>query len=209
MPTSPLLATLILAPYLRKPNEEIVLYADDGLIFNNSEHLLVPIFPPETGIILHPGKSGVVKEAHQWKRPLKFLGLTYHPEASSTDESISGGTLTTSTRIPKTFKLHELDTFRLAGYYMDYTGQINETYDHWLKQRIGGFLLSRLYIGDYHEEDLLQNFTLSYEPQSWMDLEMARRARSPEDSYRLSSDSATPDFTIFNTSSLANQSLSR
>lgn len=218
MPISPLLSTLILAPHLVKPNENIVMYADDGIITSNFHAISPPIFPKETGICLNESKSSHVKTHGTWLTSLKFLGLRYEyaPQATS-DSTVNGGTLTAATRIPgssqtpdQSFTLDKLDLMRKAGYYLSYEGSINQTYDHWLDQKLAGYLLSRLYNGGYDESTILQDFTMSYTPNSWTSMELRRKSQCEDiTKFRISSELSPSDLTIFNSSSYANQSLSR
>lgn len=209
MPTSPLLSTLILAPQLLR-EEGIVLYADDGVIISNSDPVKTPFFPDETGIRLNYDKSKTVKKDGVWLSPLKFLGLTYtYDPTSPTDVLVSGGTLSTSTRTPKKFTLDHLDLMRSAGYYHNYTGGLESTYDFWLQQKLAGYLQARLYAGGYDESTVLQDFIYNYKPFSWSDLERIRQGTQGQGTYRLNSETNPPDLTIFNSSSYANQSLSR
>lgn len=211
MPISPILSTILLAPLLQKVNEGIVLYADDGLIVSNLP-ILPPAFPLESGISLNLEKSNHVKRNGTWLKPLKFLGLTYtYNPNSPSDTLVNSGTLRNSTRTPKDFELHHLDAFRKAGYYLNYSGQISETFDHWLKTKIAGYLQSRLYQGSYETSDLLQEFAYNYIPNSWAHLETERRTAASKKglTYLLNQDKDVPAFTIFNSSSYANQSLSR
>jgi hypothetical protein len=209
MPISPLLASLLLAPNLVTPNVGMLLYADDGILFSTENRVILPVIPASTGISYNLSKSHPIKENSKWLRPLKFLGITYQPATSSTpiSERIHSGTLTTSTRTPKDFTLNKLDAFIKAGYSITYNGQWNETFDHWLETKIAGFLQSRLYAGRYDAENILQDFAYTYETNSWSDLEEKRRSKTA--TYRLNGETFTEDITIFNSSSLANLSLSR
>jgi hypothetical protein len=211
MPTSPLLSTILLAPHLHlNSTESIVLYADDGIIFSNHA-IIPPVFPKQTGISLNSSKSSHVKINDVWQHALKFLGLTYtYSPDSPSDTLIHSGTLRNSTRIPKSFTLSKLDAFREAGYYVNYSGNVDTTFDHWLKTKIAGYLHSRLYLGNYEDNDVLQDFSYNYESRSWAHLECRRRPSvSSPATYRINSDKDVPAFTIFNSSSFANQSLSR
>jgi len=210
MPTSPLLSTLLLAPLLTKPQESIVLYADDGIILSQSP-ITPPQFPDESGISLNLEKSHHVKRSGKWLRDMKFLGITYtySPDAPK-DSRVNSGTLMNNTRTPKTFTLDKLEAFYHAGYYVNYEGVALETFDNWFNQKIAGYLQSRLYLGGYHDGDVMQEFAYNYEPKSWSELEMRRLRgnRSKGLSYLLHGNEA-PELTIFNSSSFANQSLSR
>jgi hypothetical protein len=166
MPTSPLLASIILAPQLIKSCQDIVLYADDGLIFSSENNIVPPVFTPESGIKLNLEKSYMIKRQGKWIKPLKFLGVTYEAGSYLSDSTVSGGQVRNSTRTPKPFILNQLDLFRNAGYYKTYEGKETETYDHWFKTKLSGYLMSRLYNGTYKEDDVLQDFLLNYKPES-------------------------------------------
>lgn len=211
MPTSPLLSTMMLAPYLMN-QESIVLYADDGIILSRSP-ICPPHFPEQTGIELNHDKSHTIREYGQDMRPIKFLGITYRKEESVilTDTKVSGGTLTGTTRNSlKEFKLDKLDLFKEAGYYLNYNGEALETFDCWFNQKIAGYLQSRLYLGSYDSANILQDFAYNYTSQSWADLESRRQdnLRKKDLGYYLNGDEVT-ELTVFNSSSYANQSLSR
>jgi hypothetical protein len=209
MPISPLLASLILAPNLMAPHIGMLLYADDGLLYSTERKVILPTLPSYTGISFNMSKSHSVKENGSWKRPLKFLGITYTPttDALPVDLKCHSGTLTCSTRTPKDFTLNKLDAFIQAGYSLSYEGLAGETFDHWLHTKIAGFLQSRLYAGGYNTENILQDFAFNYEPHSWSALEDERRRKT--DKYILNGEPFEGDMTIFNSSSLANLSLSR
>jgi hypothetical protein len=140
--------------------------------------------------------------------------MTYLPSSLDSnpltrDNKVDSGRLLNSTRTPKDFSLDKLEAFQKAGYYLNYEGTPSETFDHWLNQAIAGYLLSRLYNGGYHEDNLIQDFTFQYIPRSWAALEVHRRRHSSSPSYILNSEGSIPEFTVFNSSSFANQSLSR
>jgi hypothetical protein len=59
-------------------------YCDDGLLFGESERqmgtLLQELFDVhESGVTIHPEKSGWVRLKGEWLKPLKFVGLCYNP----------------------------------------------------------------------------------------------------------------------------------
>ena len=234
MPISPILASLILAPLLQRDNTYLLLYADDGMLFSNENHILPPIFPSETGISFQPKKSHHVKENNIWLRPLDFLGIRYTPNYTSSDDRISSGILENRTRTHKPFKLDKLDLFARAGYgdksthahgsvahasttmnealtawlpQTSYGKVPHSNFDQWLQTKIAGYLHSRLYLGTFSSEEILQDFTLSYVERSWTYLEKERMQHNSQ--YILNGAPFPERFTIFNTSSLANQSLSR
>jgi hypothetical protein len=209
MPTSPLLASLILAPNLASRSVEMLLYADDGILFSYENTIQLPIIPAETGISFNHSKSGEIKTHNTWHTSLKFLGLTYKPGGKTSDvsTSIHGGTLTTSTRTPKEFTLSKLNAFIEAGYSPSYEGHISHTFDKWLETKISGYLQSRLYAGRYDAENLIQDFSFSYEHHSWSSLEETRHSNPHP--YILNSSSDIPPLTVFNSSSFANLSLCR
>jgi len=208
MPISPLLASLLLAPNLIKGNMDVVLYADDGIIFSTENTVQLPILCPESGISYNLTKSRPIKSHGNWLvSNFTFLGVQYAPQSKNLDSQCYGGTLTCNTRNPKTFTLDHLEVFK-ESYRLSYEGLITETFDHWLHTKIGGYLLSRLYQGSYCPTELIQDFTFDYKAGSWSDIEMKRYASSPQ-TYRLNGQPHHVEFNIFNSSSFANQSLSR
>jgi len=77
-PTSPILANLIMNLWTKMHERrglDIVAYADDSVSFANKE-ISVNI-PLESGILINPEKSGYVKFAGKWLKPLKFLGMEF------------------------------------------------------------------------------------------------------------------------------------
>jgi len=80
-PTSPILANTIMDLWIAA-NEKIqatcVAYADDSVSASDRE--IEPMVPEFTGITINEEKSGYVKYAGKWLKPLKFLGFIYDPE---------------------------------------------------------------------------------------------------------------------------------
>jgi hypothetical protein len=209
MPISPLLSSIILAPCLQKGNMDMVLYADDGILFSNEPRVIPPILPIESGLRYNLKKCGNIKVNNHYQTPIKFLGVKYtHDERTISDKLCYQGTLESSTRnLTSPFSLSLLERFKEAGYHLSYEGKLSETFDHWLHTKIGGYLMSRLYNGSYDPCDVLQDFTLNYRDHSWCSLELDRMSKTPD--IKLNGRSFTENITVFNSSSLANQSLSR
>lgn len=81
---SPFLSTLLIDDILEGG---IIMYADDGLIYGKSKEKVEKLREKferklsKLGITIAEEKSGWVKEAGEWKKPLKFLGITYEGKA--------------------------------------------------------------------------------------------------------------------------------
>lgn len=70
------------------------MYADDGLVYSETD------IDPATlrsafgrlGIKLAEAKSHVIKEGGIWRRPIKFLGLTYNGSTNTLGSDTRSGT---------------------------------------------------------------------------------------------------------------------
>jgi len=67
----------------KKRAEEIILYADDGIMLSNkysTKKEFVPLVEKEKlGVFINESKSGMVKQNGVWLKELKFLGMIYNP----------------------------------------------------------------------------------------------------------------------------------
>lgn len=84
-PTSPLLATQVLGDVIFA-KWKAVMYADDGIIYGdktspNPAHFslesVLEMNTGDSGVEIHPAKSGWIKRNGEWLKPLLFLGLEY------------------------------------------------------------------------------------------------------------------------------------
>lgn len=74
----------------------IVMYADDGIIFLNREQDLDPILNQfeKAGVTVNEEKSGWIKKRGRWQRDIKFLGIRYSGEKGTIHaETRKGATL--------------------------------------------------------------------------------------------------------------------
>lgn len=125
-PFSPILTSYALSQSLFKlckPNE-LIMYADDGLLFNHTPSEITEIFNSpllkEYGVILNPSKSFWVKQNNVWMENLKFLGLTYlfnSDELISSVRQLQDHLTTTNSVSWLVLKLRTNDLLRrIAGY---------------------------------------------------------------------------------------------
>nr|YP_010218632.1 hypothetical protein LK370_mgp191 [Morchella brunnea]UBU98369.1 hypothetical protein [Morchella brunnea] len=82
----------------KKEGLNIIMYADDGIIYGNKEldyHIIAENTLSEncTGATLCPTKSGWVKKGGVWLTPLKFVGLTYDPHQDILHASTRKGSI--------------------------------------------------------------------------------------------------------------------
>lgn len=75
-PMSPLLAILVLGPYLSQAKS--VNYADDQIFYGDKPVKIAE--SPRDGALHQEKKCKVIKEDGVWKSELKFLGMTYKPD---------------------------------------------------------------------------------------------------------------------------------
>lgn len=195
-PTSPLLSLLVLGETIMA-YADTVMYADDGLWYSDSpiivpepESELAGDWEHESGVKLHPGKSGFVKKDGVWLKPLKFLGLSY----DGTTDTLSGATRNGSKlELPMEFRLWmaENDSPMLPKWCLPSPGERksnrknSDDVEHLLerlcdmhatgiswedlaKNSLLGFAISRMYMGDINLEKIQQNFELTHIPKSWL-----------------------------------------
>jgi len=70
---SPLLSLLTLRDFLSQAPS--VSYVDDAFFYGNRSFKVAD--DPNSGVHIHPSKSGWVKKDGRWLKPLKFLGLEF------------------------------------------------------------------------------------------------------------------------------------
>jgi hypothetical protein len=86
-PLSPILAILAIDEWkaLRPVTGGRVLYADDGIMYNNSKETPIPapelhIIMEDLGVTINEKKSGMVKFEGRWQKKLEFLGSVFDPK---------------------------------------------------------------------------------------------------------------------------------
>lgn len=218
---SPLLSNLVITwLLLLNPGTCVVQYADDGLLYNyTGDPTRFLRFPAESGIEYHPLKSHIIRQDGLWIRSLKFLGLLYNP-FDRTHTTSQGGSLSTSTRDPKEYTFEDYKLIEAACRYDGVWDTLLEpalpgvdtrSCDYWFRSSYHGYVMSRLYQGSLHLENVQQDFTYTHSPSSWSCAEVARRISNGLHGllYRLNGDEITPDVQIdtFNSSSFACYSL--
>jgi len=83
---SPILTSIVLDEAFfrqKKRAEEIILYADDGLMLSNRYRKLEEFVKltnnSKLGILINHTKSGMIKQNGEWLKEFKFLGMIYNP----------------------------------------------------------------------------------------------------------------------------------
>jgi len=187
-PTSPVLSTLALEDsILNRPGLPCVMYADDGLYYGDID---VPVITPNSAMVTNNikfnlDKSGWVKKDGIWLKPLKFLGLEYDGKT----DTLKGATRKGSTLI---YDKEELIKAKINADSGQRQPEVNEnTWELLLRSKIMGFVQSRLYQGSWELDRFQQSFILKRIPHSWV--------------YK--SERKISDLTVFNSTSLASESL--
>lgn len=188
-PTSPILANLIMNEWIMKHKEEdCIAYADDSVSFSDKE-INISI-PEDTGIIINEEKSGYVKYAGKWLKPLKFLGLEYDGKIFRA-KTRKGSTLAVTARTKLMIEtieevkedqqfesiqeaidfLYEQKSMRKKFSYPDKL-TLGGSWEKYFKSRLIGFIQSRLYNGDWNLKNIEQDFSLNFVNGSWMDTKL-------------------------------------
>jgi len=85
------LATVNLHYIWKTLGDQLLMYADDGLVFPR-DNQSVKVEDLDRGIKQNQSKSGWVKRNGEWKKPLKFLGLEYVPATKEEPSKIRANT---------------------------------------------------------------------------------------------------------------------
>lgn len=92
---SPILTSIVLNEAffgMSERAEEIILYADDGIMLSNKyrseEEFIKLTNRSHLGVHINESKSGMVKQDGKWLKEFKFLGMIYDPF----DETIRAST---------------------------------------------------------------------------------------------------------------------
>lgn len=165
-PTSPLLATLCLNDtLLTTPSEyDSIMYADDGLFYGNLDNLNTQETPleSESHITYSKDKCHWVKKDNKWLKPLVFLGLQFD------GTTLSGHTHKGSLLIYD--KQEMIDTYLKEYYYDDWRTIKNEnSWNKLIKSKLLGLIQSRLYLGYWTSDCIVQDFNLTYKSSSFCD----------------------------------------
>jgi len=224
-PLSPLLASIVLHANLLR-NVNLIQYADDGILYGDSESIRSALnFPKASGIEVNWEKSDWIKKV-DWLRPIKFLGKKFVPSSLVTLEMTQGlplpvpraqdGLLMNATRTLKPFvftdyglilRADQYDKNRLPPEKKVSWEKRKEcfSFEDWFKTKYFGFVTSRLYNGSMDLMDLQQDFEYTYVDNSWSYLENKR----PYFLRRMNGESFSIPLDIFNSSSIACKSLLR
>lgn len=197
-PTSPLASICILGDFLTQAPS--VSYADDPIFYGNQEFKIRD--NPADGIILHPEKSGWVKKAGQWIKPLKFLGLVYNPVTGSisaqSNPILSKNKSTLELSRTKMLEIIESGSERIMiSREAQRKNSFEFTWKNKFRTTIFGLLVSRLQSGKFTMDKLEQDFQLTIGNHSWMEKQV-RNSSLLE---------VRNNFNVFNSSSYACHSL--
>lgn len=183
-PLSPLLSLVALEETLFKmfPNN-VIMYADDGIIYGGDEitenSIRNKLEGMDFGVSINWDKSGWVKQAGQWMKPLKFLGLV------TDGEKLRASTRKGSVLVYDKSKL--IDVYNSRQKEADLrreTGDLESEmkFSPWsnnepvktpsmlqlVNSKLWGLMQNRLFTGSYETSDVVQNFQLTYSVGSWM-----------------------------------------
>jgi hypothetical protein len=205
-PTSPLLSTISLKRIFLEAKllkDRIVMYADDGIIYGRNLGKILERalkFPEISGIEPAWDKSAWIKRDGEWVKPLKFLGLEYDPETDRLAAKTRNGSRLIFDKLDlmKAVNLRDvvgdenlLDVMELESTeYMD-SEMTGQTWETWLKSKIQGYMVARMYAGSWDLKDLEQDFSMTFGKNTWM----AHRGKKHE------------NIDIFNSTSIAARSL--
>lgn len=182
-PTSPLISILILVKSFLTQTPSIS-YADDPIFYSDRPFEIQE--EPDLGVLLNKEKSDWVKKDGLWLTDLKYLGLKYSPF----DDSLSGNTRKGSRlQLSVEYRDKILKVF-LPGKPLNWAS--------FFRLKDIGMIFSRLYIGSWKSDALVQDFNLFPEDHSWTSIQWSKEGGRPRSQY-----------SIFNVSSLASQSLCR
>jgi hypothetical protein len=156
---SPLLSGYLLSYNLLRPGNQVIQYADDGVLYGDSDQIINLLnFSAESGISVNWTKSQWVKFDGKTLSPLKFLGQ---------QSTLDAGDVTqyNATRTPKWSHLTPLDQtmIRVASIYDDQNAAWQENYNNLLRQYhrpaqvIENWDPSKPYEGGISLEDLLKH----------------------------------------------------
>ena len=183
-PISPLLAALILNDPLSKYPDNIIQYADDGIIVGHHreeiQDIITYIKNNSYNIEFAPApKSEYIIENGVYKKPFRFVGLSYIPGANQNKFHIEGyihkhhrsgspGFAFTDYDL-----LYDVIQYNVSqGFYgngmVSHNGGIN--FVDIMMKHMFGYLQNRIYHGDMNLDAFSQNFHFSYINQSWSDL---------------------------------------
>jgi hypothetical protein len=175
MPLSPFLSNIVLEdtifPLFNTENSELLMYADDGLVFCDFNKLtedqrwfLFESWPLPGGVKTNPSKTFKVRRSNVWFRPLKFLGLQIW------EGQLSANTRKGSRLVNDKWELIDLlenpDDYELVDDWSRPKGKVASLHNL-LKSKAFGLIQARLYYGKWNLDELRQDFTYSFNKHSW------------------------------------------
>lgn len=194
-PLSPLLSIFGLNYNLLKKSRTwgITQYADDGILYGDSETILEALkFEPESGIAENKEKGRWIKNPTLDKdESIKFLGLTQAPSGDVKASTRKGSVLS----MDKQNLIVELEERALSHWSPN--RRTRGSYLDWFKSKYAGFILNRLQSGSWNLEDIQQDFSLKFKTWSWTDIRL-KRTNFKEENGRL---------TVFNSSSYCTKAI--
>jgi hypothetical protein len=128
-----------------------------------------PIEPKETeemkklNIKYAPEKSGWVKKEGEWVKELKFLGLVYNGERDELRADTRNGSKLLYDKQSLVELIHEGEFKKRKDYPENYG-----SWEAFINSSVSGFIISRLYNGDWNLKDYVQSFKLTRHPDSWV-----------------------------------------
>lgn len=237
-PTSPLLSIIaLIRTVLAKDITKM--YADDG-VKASSEDNWKPFksndeFWEETGIKVHPDKSGWVKKDGKWLKPLKFLGLEYHGDTDTLLASTRKGSRipvpdsirtymaeSSNPMLPRVLSANNVGLeSRDPKVWVGVLTSLHEatgglSWENLAKSSALGFVMSRLYQGNFDMDKVKQCFELDHTGASWVgkvigqqETSIVRRTYWWEPPFKRSRPKyeSTVQMNVFNSSSFAIGSL--
>lgn len=163
--TSPILSGYILKDSLlsRYPT---VGYADDGVhygvlpddILKGDEEMTT------AGIHYNPDKSGWIKRNGEWLRPLKFLGLIYDGKKNELCSKTRKG----ANLVYDKDELIQALVDEKVDAQMNSGSRRSKRWVDFIKSKIAGLVQSRMYLGEWAPDKILQDFVLRAETNSWV-----------------------------------------
>lgn len=166
---SPLLSSLPLTVTMLNEKNQGIMYADDGLLYGNSnETPKQTLMKQAFNININFEKSGWVKKDNKWLTNLKFLGLCYN---GLTNE-LSAHTRNGSRLIFDKENLinANIDRLNLENQYIRKLNKKDpNSWESLFSSRLWGFIQSRLYQGDWNLDEIHQCFDLTYKEHSYVD----------------------------------------
>lgn len=158
-PTSPLLSILALKTFLQQQNS--LSYADDPIFWGDHDFQIED--DEFQGIKLNKEKSGWIKRNGIWKKTLRYLGLEYNPSNGELSSLRKKGDNRPKLTITQKYlnKILQAHNKSINGLSFE-----KKWYKALKNPHMGGFLISRLYLGSLENPTYNVN-TSEIKFQSW------------------------------------------